>query len=83
MGKKDEDGNIVTAPEALKALYLRTYKNRLQNKPMKTELLDIFFLKDELWKSRMQELKNVKTKISSGQQLKALRRIKHQIPMEL
>ena len=61
MAKKDEKGNLVTSPELIKSLYLRTYKERLRNRKMKDELMDVFFLKDELWKSRMKELKMIKS----------------------
>ena len=61
MAKKDENGTLITSPELLKSLYIRTYKNRLRNRDMKKELLDVFFLKDELWKSRLEELRKVKT----------------------
>ena len=59
MAKKDGNGNLVTSPEPLKTLYLKTYQTRLQNREMKNELLDVFFLKEELWSSRMEELKNL------------------------
>ena len=61
MAKKDRNGNLITSPESLKSLYLKTYQNRLQNREMKNELLDVFFLKEELWSSRMEELRNSKT----------------------
>ena len=61
MGKKDENGNLITAPRLLKDLYLRTYQSRLENRLMKEDLQDIFFLKEELWSSRMEELKKKKT----------------------
>ena len=61
MAKKDGNGHLVTSPEILKSLYLETYQNRLRNRDMKDELMDVFFLKEELWKSRLEELKNLKT----------------------
>ena len=61
MAKKDENGTLVTHPELLKSLYLRTYMNRLCSREMKPELLDVFFLKEELWSSRMEELKRRKS----------------------
>ena len=45
MAKRDENGTLITAPEALKSLYLRTYKNRVRNRKMKEDLMDVFFLK--------------------------------------
>ena len=44
---------------------------------MKSELLDVFFLKEELWKSRLEELSNLKTKPWDRSDLrKALKRLK-------
>ena len=56
MAKVNEKGMLVTAPNLLKDLYLRTYKHRLRQRMIKTEYFDIFFLKNELWESRMIEL---------------------------
>ena len=50
MAKHDSKGNLITNPAALKKLYLQTYTERLSHRPMKPELLDIFYLKSELWK---------------------------------
>ena len=48
MAKLDEAGNIITAPESLKKLYIETYKKRLRNREIKKEYEDIFILKNEL-----------------------------------
>ena len=78
MAKKDENGILITAPGLLKSLYLRTYEERLRNRAMKSELMDVFFLKDELWKSRIIELKSKMTKPWSKEQLKkALKSLKN------
>ena len=61
MGKKDEKGTIITAPSLLRNLYQQTYSKRLEHRIMKTELMDIFFLKEELWLWRIEEIKNKKT----------------------
>ena len=61
MAKRDEKGNIVTAPETLKLLYLETYKKRLRQRTMKEEYLDIYFLKSELWEWRLREMRTIKT----------------------
>ena len=61
MAKHDETGNIITAQEPLKQLYIETYKNRLRNRKMKDEYKDIFMLKSELCLSRMEHLKHVKS----------------------
>ena len=55
-GKRDEWGTMITSPNLLRALYLQTYTQRLRERDMKPELMDIFFLKSELWKSRLEEL---------------------------
>ena len=62
MGKKDEAGTLVTAPNLLKQLYLRTYQTRLKHREMKPDLMDIYFLKEELWSRRLEELKTKKSK---------------------
>ena len=56
MAKKNESGQLITAPDLLKNLYFKTYKQRLRERPMKPEFLDIFMLKTELWESRLREL---------------------------
>ena len=42
--------------EIFKKLYIDTYKERLENRNMKPELMDVYFLKSELWKYRNEEL---------------------------
>ena len=61
MAKHDQSGNIITAPEAIKNLYIETYKERLRNRSMKDDLMDIYFLKSELWANRNEELRNTKS----------------------
>ena len=61
MGKYDFDGNLVTSPEGIKNLYIETYKTRLKNREMKPELLDLYWLKTELWLSRLEYLKEKRT----------------------
>ena len=61
MAKHDSEGNLITAPETLKKLYLETYKKRLSHRTMKEDYLDIFFLKTELWESRLENIKKIKT----------------------
>ena len=56
MAKLDEKGMLITSPNLLKSLYLRTYKHRLRQREMKTDYSEIFVLKTELWNSRMKEL---------------------------
>ena len=61
MAKLDDKGNLITSPEALKQLYIETYRNRLSHRIMKPEYNDIFLLKTELWMSRLSTIKTVKT----------------------
>ena len=61
MVKKDDSGRLLTSPNGLKKLYLEAYRNRLRQRDMKAELMDVYFLKEELWKSRMIELDKQKT----------------------
>ena len=61
MAKFDENGMLVTSPRLLKDLYLRTYQHRLRQRIMKPEYQDIYFLKMELWESRLEELMNNKS----------------------
>ena len=49
MAKYDEMGNLITAPKLLKNLYLETYKKRLSQRKMKTELEDVHLWKFQLW----------------------------------
>ena len=60
MGKRNEEGMLITAPNLLKDLYLRTYQQRLKHREMKETLMDVYFLKEELWSTRMEELKSKK-----------------------
>ena len=55
--KKDEFGNLVTAPTALKNLYLQTYKNRLEHRKINERYQNIRDLKTELWDLRFESLK--------------------------
>ena len=61
MAKYDSKGNLITAPETLKKLYLETYRKRLSHRTMKEDYLDILYLKTELWESRLENLKKIKT----------------------
>ena len=61
MAKRDEYGNLVTAPSQLKELYAATYKHRLRHREIKAEFQDIFILKNQLWDLR---LRNLKRKVS-------------------
>ena len=61
MAKTDFDGNLFTSPGGLKNIYIETYKPKLKNREMKPELLDLYWLKTELWLSRLEYLKEKRT----------------------
>ena len=49
VGKKDSKGNLITNHEQLKELYLKTYRQRMRNRPIKEKLQDLKKLKSELF----------------------------------
>ena len=61
MAKKDKNGTLITSPNLLKKLYLDTYKDRLKSREMKAELMDLYFLKSELWDLKLEEMVATKT----------------------
>ena len=61
MAKKDSKGNLITSPNLLKMLYAETYRNRLRQREMLPHLMDIFVLKTELWKTRLEIIRTKKT----------------------
>ena len=61
VAKKNLSGELVTKPTKLKELYENTYKNRLSHRAMKPELLEMYKLKMNLFKMRLEVSKNVKT----------------------
>ena len=83
MAKRDEKGNLISSPLALKQLYLDTYSKRLAHREMKPEYMDIYFLKSELWKSRLANLKNIKSPKWSMEHLEdALKNLKNNKTLE-
>ena len=83
MAKINEDGMLVTAPNLLKNLYLKTYTHRLRQREMKAEYLDVFFLKTELWESRCKELISRKSEPWSLEDLvKVLKSLKNNKTMD-
>jgi hypothetical protein len=61
VGKKDNKGNLVTNHKELKHLYLKTYTQRLRNRPIKDELKELKNLKDELFSTRLKLAKEKKS----------------------
>ena len=75
--KRDANGTLITSPNLLKKLYLDTYTDRLRNRDMKTDLLDLFSLKSELWESRIEELRASPSKVWTMEDLdKVLKNLK-------
>ena len=62
LAKKDIHGNLVTAVQPLKDLYLRTYVQRLSDRPMKEDMSELRKLKTELWEGRLSIIKDRRTK---------------------
>ena len=69
MAKRDKNGSLITSPSLLKRVYLETYKERLKPREIKPELLDLFYLKSELWDLKLEELEANKTKLWSIEEL--------------
>ena len=63
MAKRDQNGTLITSPHLLKNLFLETYKDRLRNREIKSELEDLFCLKTDLWDLRLEELEATKSKL--------------------
>ena len=60
--KKNRNGQIITNPEALKGLYVETYKLRLRHRPMREDLEELKVLKEELFNLRLLAAKLTKSK---------------------
>ena len=83
MAKYDNTGNLITTTEGLKSLYLDTYRNRLKHREMNENYMDIYFLKSELWQSRLENLKRIKTKDWNMKQLEnVLKGLKNNTSMD-
>ena len=48
MAKRDSHGNLITAPNSLKSLYIGTYQHRLRHRVIETKYEEIQSLKMEL-----------------------------------
>ena len=53
VGKKDKSGKLITNYEGLKSLYLKTYIDRLRDRPIKNEYQEIKSRKEELFEIRL------------------------------
>ena len=72
MAKRDQEGNLITAPSTLRALYLETYRNRLRHRKMEVSYEEIEYLKNTLWKMRFQ---NLRLKISEPWSVDDLKKV--------
>ena len=71
-------GNLITAPSALKDLYLQTYKSRLEHRKINERYQEIRELKNELWELRFEYLKGKPTKAWTSEDLeKATKTLKN------
>ena len=68
--KLDKNGKLVTNPQKLLDLYLETYSDRLRHREMKKEYADVFHLKNNLWKLRLEKCLQVKTEAWTEKNLK-------------
>ena len=62
VGKRDRTGKMVTEHTELKHLYLKTYKLRMRNRPMKEELSDVQLMKNQLFETRLRIASQKKSK---------------------
>ena len=72
MAKRDEHGNLITAPNALKDLYIRTYKERLRHREIGADYKELQVLKSELWDLRF---KSIRLKVTAPWTLSELNKV--------
>ena len=60
--KKNCDGKIITSQHQLKSLYLDTFTHRLRHRLINDKYKYLKDLKEELWKQRLKQAQNVKSK---------------------
>ena len=68
----DDMGNLLTAPHAIEALAVETYKKRLENRKIKDDLKDLQNEKEELCKLRLKLASQRKTPPSTMSQLETV-----------
>ena len=61
VGKKNEKGKLVTNHEELKKLYLKTYTQRMRNRPIKNQLNDLKEYKLKLFNARLKLSEHTKS----------------------
>ena len=84
VAKKDKSGKLISKHEDLRKLYLKTYKQRMRNRPMKEELIDFKNIKENLFDKRLklaEEKKSEKWSMRHLEQaLKTLKKNKSRDP---
>ena len=78
MAKYDDKGNLISAPNALKELYLQHYVKRLAHRKIDNKYIENYQKKVELWKLRFERLQETKTNDWTNKDLKvALKSLKN------
>ena len=84
IAKTDKKGNLITNHKDLKNLYLKTYKQRMRNRPIKEELSELKDMKENLFNKRLKLAEKRKSEpwnISQLEEaLKALKKNKSRDP---
>ena len=84
IAKKDKKGNLVTNHQDLKKLYLKTYKQRMRNRPIKENLSELKYFKENLFNIRLKLAEQQKSEPWTINQLevalKALKKNKSRDP---
>ena len=70
--KKNIAGNLITAVEPLKKLYVSTYLDRLRHRPIRDDLKDLLQLKTDLWEERLEQ---IKANVSQSRSLKDIDKV--------
>ena len=75
--KKDQRGNLITKHQDLKKLYLKTYKLRMRNRPIRKELIDFKIIKENLFDKRLKLAEGKKSQLWNMNDLeKAIKALK-------
>ena len=69
VAKTDNKGNLITKHEDLKKLYLKTYKQRMRNRPIKDGFDDFKVLKENLFHMRLKLAEEKKSELWTINQL--------------
>ena len=69
VAKNDNKGNLITKHQDLKKLYLKTYKQRMRNRPIKEGLNDLKTLKENLFHLRLELAEEKKSELWTLNQL--------------